>query len=214
MKWKPQVSLLSVLLMVTVVALAVPLWKLGRESQKQKAELTTLRNEAGYLTIDDASKLQAIRVKTGNPLIWRWKLHLPAEKDFFLLAFVGDLPPKGQLPDVRSGLIRLPGPPWKHRVHEPQIVEIAIIRDVEGKLVLRHAFGGISSQHELSDEQQLLFTEAGMSVDDGVRAETKSTEPGKDLVLLNNHRRPKSQSSKARRGIMVWVEEIHYVTTN
>lgn len=73
----PRFSLLAFLLAVTVVCLAVALWNTSTRLNSAESELRKLRNEAGYLTIDDRSKLHAVAIDTGEPNTWRWRMFVP-----------------------------------------------------------------------------------------------------------------------------------------
>lgn len=74
---RPRFSLLTLLLLTTIVALAVSLAILYRDFLPLQAEVARLRKELGELRVDDPSKLQAIRVETDNELEWKWRVWIP-----------------------------------------------------------------------------------------------------------------------------------------
>jgi hypothetical protein len=47
-----------------------------------KAEIRLLRTELGYLTIDDPEKITAIKLQSGDPLTWQWRIYLPPGRKY------------------------------------------------------------------------------------------------------------------------------------
>ena len=86
-------SLLTLVLLTTIVALAISVAVLYRELSPLRAEVRQLRDEAGYLTIVDRSKFHAIAIQTGSPLVWKWRVWIPeGQTKVRLNTGVGEIP--------------------------------------------------------------------------------------------------------------------------
>ncbi len=80
-----QFSLWRVLVLLAFVgvltAALVNAWKLRQATNQiavASAEIRSLRNELGYLTIDDRDRIQIKQIKSPDPLTWKWRIFLPA----------------------------------------------------------------------------------------------------------------------------------------
>jgi hypothetical protein len=96
-RFRPRISLLTALLLMTILALVLVIVQLGRKLGPLTAEVHQLRQYAGHLSIDDASRIQAIEVRQPDPNLWRWRLYLPPGRQYKLLQFGGHLPPRRKL---------------------------------------------------------------------------------------------------------------------
>lgn len=77
-------SLATLLLLVTIVCLSAALWSSSKELRRARADLEAVRaktdeyrNELGYPTIEDPSKLHFIRVPLPGPQQWQWRVYVP-----------------------------------------------------------------------------------------------------------------------------------------
>jgi hypothetical protein len=64
-----------------LTAALVNAWKLRQATHQIAAastEIRSLRNELGYLTIDDRDRIQVRQIKTLDRLTWKWRIFLPA----------------------------------------------------------------------------------------------------------------------------------------
>lgn len=101
----PRFSLLTLMLATLFLGMALAIVLLTLELIPLRAEVQQLRNEAGYLTIDDPTKIHAIGVDTDSPLLWKWKVYFPPAKGVLgVHAILGELPPAGEEPSKRSGV--------------------------------------------------------------------------------------------------------------
>lgn len=80
----PRFSLLTVLLVMALVACGITIWQLWRELSPLRDEVRALRAESGLLTIYDTSKIHAIALTTLEDNTWRWRLYLPAGRQYSL----------------------------------------------------------------------------------------------------------------------------------
>src|SRR5262245_57492572 len=76
-KLRLRFSLLSFLLGSATICLAVSHWHASRQLATARVELRKLRDELGYLSIDDRAKFHAVAFETGQPNTWQWRLFLP-----------------------------------------------------------------------------------------------------------------------------------------
>lgn len=76
-QFRPRISLLAFLLVVTVICLAVSHWQTSRQLATSSSEVRRLRDELGYVSIDDKSKFHAVALDTDEPNSWRWRLFIP-----------------------------------------------------------------------------------------------------------------------------------------
>lgn len=88
----PRYSLLNLLIVITVICLAIPLWQSRRELSSLRREVTDRRAEMGELFVTDESKPHAIGVEWGNSGEWKWRLYLPQKIQYCLREFVGQAP--------------------------------------------------------------------------------------------------------------------------
>lgn len=79
MKWRPQISLLSLLLLMTTLALAVSLWQIGQDIVPLRNTVRDLREELGQFNVAD---LKRVHVQRGESVIgsaWKWRIYLPEQ---------------------------------------------------------------------------------------------------------------------------------------
>ena len=88
-------SLLTVLLLTTIVGMAIVLVVQWRELGPLRAEVRRLRDEVGYLTIDDDTRPHAIQIDTGEPNHWRWRVYIPAQGKYGLHTRRDHIPQRG-----------------------------------------------------------------------------------------------------------------------
>jgi hypothetical protein len=95
--WRPRVSLLTALLLLTIVAMAIVIVQVFRQLDPLRAEVRRLRAEQGYLSIDDPQKAYVVK-GFGEPLRFGgigslWRIYLPPSEHYWLFCSTGKLPP-------------------------------------------------------------------------------------------------------------------------
>ena len=206
-------SLRRVFFLVTFVAMGITIWQLYLELKPLRDEVLQLRGEAGYLVVreENRDRLHGIEIDTGNPLFWKWKVFLPEGQDYWLGAHVGILPPKGEVPEK-------PGPvsnSASYRHSSEQVVEVSVIRNFEGKLVLRQQLGGISTEEILSAEQEEILsfrnTSNGRAPSAGQGGTSFTSSANEPLTLKvqerRDHNNPNAIVPKSK-GIFIWIEPV------
>jgi hypothetical protein len=76
-KWRLRFSLLTVLLLTTIIAMAITITLLWCEIGPLRAEVRQLRSQLGELSIVDTETPYAIAIKTEEPDTWKWRVYLP-----------------------------------------------------------------------------------------------------------------------------------------
>lgn len=213
-----QFSLRSLLLMTLIIALAVASLLMYRRLSDAEGELVTLRNEAGYLKIEDETLFHAIAVPCEEPLTWKWRAYLPKGREYSWHLNSGMIPAMGVLDGGASSQETLP------RSQGMEVtITVAIRKDPEPKnrrwlfnLTYRSADGREkqSTGTSIPDQTMEQFLQAHMT--DGecfaeLKAETRKR--GESIILLKRRIGEQtsatswSTSSKPQPGFVVWLEE-------
>jgi hypothetical protein len=201
-RFRPRISLLSSLLLMTVVGLAIIVAQLWSEVGPLRSELRRLRDEVGALSIDDPTKPCAIAVRTTDDFTWKWRLFIPDGRSY-KLKYSGERIPKDGIPQAH-GTISLSdaGETW---------IEYRIKSDPQSGIwtdTLRTPFAGVGSSR-----QEWVTWDRRTSSSPGVGYTTQTFELGK-LIVLARHRvsQKAGDSSKIENpsaGFMIWLEPVN-----
>ncbi len=204
---RPRFSLLTLLLVISIVALAATVVVQRRNLRPLMIELGALREEngalrteVGALSIGDPTKLHVIAVPVEGQYVWKWRVWVPAGQSVAVRVRHGAIPEKGvpQAPQCTLGLSE-----GEH------VIRYTVQRDSQDGswgASLRTESGGCSTGVGVVPWPEWDDWD---SVGDGVGAKTVVGEPKKPLVLLR-HR--VGSDSKAwvqdgpAAGVMIWIE--------
>lgn len=195
---RPRFSLLALLLLTTVVALAVVVALQWRELQPLRDEVRRLRNEVGELTVDDPGKFHAIRVETDNRFEWKWRIWIPAGARYKLHA-VSEAVPAAGYPEP-EGTISL-SEPGEH------VVRYLIRRDPRDDRWYGALTVGTTSVGK--DRHDWVEWNSTMSQSAGVSRTTREFEPSETVLL---YRLRVADSDKTDEiadpapGFLIWLE--------
>ena len=90
---KPRISILNLLLVTTVVALAIVVLRLGRELEKEKSLRAEMLQKGGILQVADTESVHVVQVSSrGEPGTWRWRVYVPERRAVTLNARVEPVP--------------------------------------------------------------------------------------------------------------------------
>jgi hypothetical protein len=91
---RPQISLLTSLLLMTCLGLAFTIWHMGREVVPLRSTIRNLRQELGQFEVADKDfdSIHAQRAKTITADAWKWRIFLPPGKDYSLCVTEGEMP--------------------------------------------------------------------------------------------------------------------------
>jgi len=196
---RPRFSLFSALLLMTIVGLVIVVAQLWREVAPLRADVRRLRDEVGALSVDDKTKLHAIRVRTPDEFVWKWRIWIP-EGRAYQLKQAGEKIPKQGFPAF-NGSIRLdePGEIW---------IEYRIMPDPVSGLWMDHL--STSNASVGSSSQDWVKWQQRTSTGEGVSYTTKTSEPG-ETIILSRERVSKSATNSSliedpSAGFMIWLE--------
>lgn len=85
-RFRPRISILNALLLMTIVAMAIVIVQLWREIGPMRRQLQELRVEVGSLDVDDDSQIHAVSVKEAGSFRWNWRIWLPKGRDYWIHA--------------------------------------------------------------------------------------------------------------------------------
>lgn len=197
-RWAARFSLLTVLLVVTIVALTVAVTKLAREVGPLRVEIAKLRDEVGQLNITDRTKLHALRVETDNALEWKWRLWIPAGASYRLRCCGNKVSATGFPEDGGTMYLREPG---------EQVVRYVISRDARDgrwKGKLHTSTGSVGG-----DDHVWVEWPSTRSTSSGVGSSTQSYAPHERVEIV---RHLVSQSTSTTdmedpaAGFLIWLE--------
>jgi hypothetical protein len=215
---KLQFSLRSLFLLTLIVALGVTSLLMYRRMSDAERQLVRLRNEAGYLKIEDEALFQAIAIPCEEPLTWKWRAYLPKGSNYWWHLNSGTLPARGVLGGGASTRETLP-----HTQGIEVVATVSIRKDPEPKnkrwlfnLTYRPVDG--SEKHGIGttipDQVMDQILQAHMT--DGecfgeLKAETRKR--GESVILVKRRIGEQTtanswiSSSKPQPGFAVWLEE-------
>jgi hypothetical protein len=118
---RPRISILTALLLMAILAMAIGFVEMRIEVVRMRAELRSLRDETGRLTVEDPQKMYAIGVRTNDPLLWKWRIWVPEGATVFIGTKWGDVPAAGIPSDGQLNSLD-PGEQWitMHAYQDPK----------------------------------------------------------------------------------------------
>lgn len=105
---RPRFSLMNLLLLMTVAAMGVGLWRLNGELAPLRLEVEQYRNELGIIAVVDPEKVHALRLPTEGNEPRKYRVFLPEGRNYFLHYHQYLIPAEG-IPRSRSGHRLEPG---------------------------------------------------------------------------------------------------------
>jgi hypothetical protein len=198
-KFRPRISLLTALLLMTIFGMAIVLMQLWREVGPMRVQLRQLRDEVGRLTIDDPRQFHAIRVRSDSDYSWKWRVWIPEGRKYRIYMATQDIPKHGY--PQSQGMVTLdqPGESW---------IEYRIAKDPNSNNWMDNL--NTPSGSVGSSSQAWVAWNRRMSTGDGVEQKTESMDPGK-TILVTRQRVSKtatdtSQIEDPSAGFMIWLE--------
>jgi hypothetical protein len=125
--FRVQFSLLGFLVATLVVCLAISHWNTSRQLTAAQSELRQLRDELGYISIDDRSKFHAVALDTGEPNTWQWRLFIPKGAKYQWNLACQDIPQRS--PPAKAGMTGVSNEPYWERDNE--VLVTARLREVD-----------------------------------------------------------------------------------
>jgi hypothetical protein len=213
-RWRIRFSLATLLLLCAVIGLGFSHFLTSLRFAKAQKELLALRNETGYLTVSDPSRVHVIEVPTADDNTFRWRVRLPEHRKFWAHLIVSDELPHEGVPKGNPGgygtNLSTPG-------HPQEFILTVAARHVDGMMKLTlfddNSTGiersglGVSADSDYA--AWLTNTSSKIEAGQGV---TQSAPAGEPLILLRWGKPYKGGGSAPgdydpKLGIMVWIEE-------
>ncbi len=166
------------------------------------AELQKYRNEAGHLTISKHEEVHAIGVQVTGALEWKWRVYLPANREYRLHLATGEVPKAGA-----------PGPGEAIGAYTPlhRTGEFLILANVEKNHRGRWVLAVSTPDRKLSSpfQNDAWVERSSRTVSEIKPSKPQSVTPGQPMVLL---RLRVDQEGKAPEtpcdGLMISIQEI------
>ncbi len=206
-----QFSLRNLVLLLTVLALAIALFKSQYELGKAKTELVTLRNQMRYLSGDNNTDIHVINVPALNPREWRWRIDLP-EKGKYQLRVAFDQIPLSGLPAPRPQTIFFGELPKEEFMFSVGIHQV----DGDWKMNWRTDAADANDRNWQitidSQNTEWLAKSGGTSLQIAGNKATESGSPDAPFPLLRYRQALKvnpttiAQDPNPANGILIWIE--------
>jgi hypothetical protein len=194
----PRFSLLNTLLLMTIIGLTIVVVQLWREVGPLREEVRGLRNEVGRISVDDPTKLHAIRVDTADELTWKWRIWVPENRVYVIRCFGQEVPKDGFPSEGGSIWLREPG---------EHVIQYRIERDRRDDKwygQLETVSGSVGK-----DLQPWVSWSSKTSTSGGVGNTTRSFDADERVELIRHRVSQSGDSTKIEdpaAGFMIWLE--------
>lgn len=219
-----QFSLRQLGVLVVFLGMAISLALQSRELSLLRVEVRKLRDEAGYLTVENPEQFYAIAVPKHEKDTWSWKVHIPEDGKYLLYVKINDLPakPGEEIPNLprtpdTDDAFALGGYAFPLESGEQTLT--TALRHLDGDELSLHIASGTSSstsQFAVANDRWPHFR--SFSVRAGVGATTHEQKPDNPLLLLlirtsdNAGKTPLTTNQVAPGttfdGIKIWIERV------
>ena len=133
-RFRPRLSLFNALLLMTVIGLSIGVAQLWREVRPLREELSRLRQELGYLAVEDENKIYAIQLPGPESNSFRYRIYLPKNRKFNIHLRILTVPgrPAGMLRE--DWLAKLPGSGMSTQIESGEhTLDVRVRRDPDVK---------------------------------------------------------------------------------
>lgn len=170
----------TLVLWITILGLVMANGFTIRRLRRAEAERDALRNQVGYLNVADASVLAAVQIATTEPLVWKYRVQVPA-RGRFRFAYGTKWPAERGRPRWISAVSMPPG---------ESIVLVRVMqdpRDAVWKLVCLLQQGEMTLRQAtpLSARQTELFRSSTDTFRVGVGQETQTASEDETLMVID-----------------------------
>ena len=212
-----QISIRTFLVVATIAILAVSHWNTSRQLQSAHVELRKLRDEAGYLTLEDRSLVHVMALESPEADAWRWRLFIPKGARYTWHIACEEIPMAAP-PTL--------GKPWSSVSNEPYwnrdnevLVTAKLLKNDDGNYTLsvrskigdsKDQMGGLAMQ---VPKEKLEWRSLSPSRHVHVlgKTGTETVEPDGPVILLFNRAMKRTPGGSAEipdepmPGFMVWM---------
>jgi hypothetical protein len=213
-----QFSLRQILAIIAAVGVGAALTTLPLRLATQHAEITRLREEAGYLTIQDPKMINAIAAASPDQHWWKWRVYLPKGRDYGIHIGVGPIPKSGyQFPndthiavvDGKELHLQSQWPAGLLKGGQEYVVEAWVQRSPElGAYGIALKANGPTFSHRLAPDQ-LKWTKAASSTSSGIvtlgSSEVRDPTKPVDLLRATGEWVKADGTYQDLGGILIWI---------
>ncbi len=193
LRFRPRFSILTALLLMTIVGMVFAVVHVRNRAASLELELRTLayenrqlRDEVGALSIDDPSKIYAIRVRTDDDRTWKWRVWVPEGTNVEVRYQWVDVPRVG-IPREQGSVSLNSGEQW---------VSMKVRRDHSGKNWMAYVETKSGSNGtSIKNESQWFDGDNMAAIVDGVGYMTKVDVDDSKPFILERDRAAKVNSS-------------------
>ena len=179
---------------------------IGKEVTELRAENQRLRDEVGEITIADPTKLHAIQVESGDELVWKWRVWLPAGHRYKLRSDGGEGEiPKSRFPTTGTTIW------WTTKPGQGE--EIWITYEIKKRPASGKWYGGIKTKRAAGGSDYHPWVEsrdgARCSTYEGVGRVTKMGDLDERMLLTRWRTASVNRSSDIpdpADGFIIWIE--------
>lgn len=190
---RPRISMLTILLLLTIIALSVTLWRTGYEVMPLRTQAKQLRQELGQFFVEDQTRIHAQGAQGVYSRVWKWQLFLPTGKSYVLNIYEGQMPEippddkKAWLEAVRKNAEGFSGP----LINGQYSVDVSL-EQYDGKWWCRYGFRNeIKATYELKPNEDWLEDLLKFTPQGDVGHQVVSTFAADEPVILLHLRRGK-----------------------
>lgn len=199
---RPRISLLNAILLTAIIAMAIVIAQFWREIGPLRAEVRSLRNETGRLSIDDPTRLYAIEVRTQAERTWKWRVWVPQGETAMVSVQWGKVPKAG-VPRSSGSIQVESGEHW---------ITLSAAFDPKASYwtsQLATETGSVGSMIQ-PDEHWFDFKQCA-AVSDGVSTYSAEAKPGKKAFVLKRYRAAQVSNSAnipadPTPGFIIWLD--------
>jgi hypothetical protein len=213
---RPHFSLRTFFILIAIIGFAIGSYFFGKRLHDAEREVQRLRNEAGYLTIDDPTQLHVIAVETGEPETWRWRMFIPKGHRYSWNISAEQIPQNE--PPQQAGAMGASNEPYSDRDNE-LLVTARLRRAEDGnwRLSIDSRIGDspwqMSGASLTIPDEKLQWMKIGPGTDGQVAGSSGVSirDPKKPLILLQRRpleRKPDGThepSPNPMPGFMIWL---------
>jgi len=216
-RFRPRISLRWLLVVVAFLCLAMSQFQASRRLSSAQLELRKLRDEAGYITIEDESMFHAVALDSEDPNTWRWRLFIPKGNKYKWNIACEDIPQNS--PPLRPGVSSTSNEPYWERDNEV-LVTARLRQSTDGNWTLGVTSKIGDSKNQMSNallkipSDKIDWIDKIHSTDGRVIGSngTAVSDPGGPIILLQ--RRPCEKQADGRYrpsanlmpGFMIWLD--------
>jgi hypothetical protein len=201
---RSQFSLLTLLLIVIASGAFLGLYLKQKEASKLRDEVRALREEVGYLDVDDPEKIWARVVKQKEIYHWRWRIYVPKDGLYTLYHTTDGIGPEDFPKHSNSKSMNLKRGEFK--------IEAEVAQTGESATLHMDYPGGVSTIG-LGTAQKGYDDWNGSSTSRTLSEKSTAFEPGERVELLRLRAMktisPTSKSTTAgpSPGLLIWIQE-------